>query len=86
MTLLRNILAALLLAVFGGYVLRSYPGMSGLIVGGLSILGALGIAFPTQMQSGALSLKSILVLLVPVVKGAMPGGNRADDPPAPDAK
>ena len=82
-TTIRNIVFALLLAAFGIYVLRVYAGLTGLIVGGLAVLGALGVAFPTQMDSVAPRLKGLLVLLIPVVKGAVPGGSRADDPPLP---
>ena len=82
MTVIRNVVFALLLAAFGIYVLRSYDGLTGLIVGGLSVVGALGVAFPTQMESVGPRLKGLLVLLVPVVKGAVPGGSRADDPKA----
>jgi hypothetical protein len=83
MTVLRNILAALCLAAFGVYVLRSYPGTPGLIGGALSVLGALCIAFPTQMGDASKGLKNLLVIFIPIVKGALPGGQRADDPPAP---
>ena len=83
MTIIRNILAALCLAGFGVYVLHAYPtGYAGLGVGGIAILGALGIAFPTQMDDGFGHVKGWLVLLIPVVKGALPGGSRKDDPPA----
>ena len=83
MTVLRNILAALALAALGVYILHAYPsGYVGLGAGGVCVLGALGIAFPTQMDSGFAHVKGWLVLIVPVVKNAWPGGRRADDPPA----
>lgn len=85
MTFLRNLTASLCLATFGVYVLRTHGGTLGLIVGGLAVVGALGIAFPTQMEGVGPRVKGLLVLLIPVVKGAVPGGDRVDDPPAPKA-
>jgi hypothetical protein len=82
MNAVRNILAAFFLAAFGVFALRTYAGPLGLSVGGLSVLGALCIAFPTQMNDVGPRVKNLLVLLIPVVKGALPGGDRKTDPKA----
>ena len=77
-----NVLAALCLAAFGGYLLHAYHSGYAPAVGGLCVLGALCIAFPTQMDGAGAKVKGLLVLFIPIVKGAMPGGQRRDDPPA----
>lgn len=82
MTFLRNLLAALALAAFGAYVLRGYHTTAGLVMGGLAILGALSIAFPTQIDGAGAHVKGVLVLILPTVVDAMRGGDRKSDPPA----
>jgi hypothetical protein len=84
MTVLRNVLAALLLAAFGIYVLRAFPTVWGLGIGSVSVLSALCIAFPTQIHDGALSLKGTLALIIPVIVDVLPGGSRKTDPPKDD--
>lgn len=73
--------AALIAAGLGAYILWQFHTNTGLICGGLCVLLGVGIALPVQLNSGAVALKGVLVLLIPVVKGAIPGGQRADDPP-----
>ena len=81
MKLLRNILAALIFAGLGVYVLWYFKTVVGLGVGVGAILIALGIALPTQLHDGVLELKANLVLIVPVIQDALSGGRRKSDPP-----
>jgi hypothetical protein len=47
---------------------------------GLELL-AVAIALPTPFHAGVVALKENLVLIVPVIVGALPGGSRKTDPP-----
>lgn len=76
-------LSALACALLGAYVLRHFQTATGLGVGvGLELL-AVAIALPTPFHAGVVALKDNLVLIVPVIVGALPGGARKTDPPAP---
>lgn len=76
------VISALACALLGAYVLRHFQTPSGLAVGvGLELL-AVAIALPTPFHAGVVALKDNLVLLVPVIVDALPGGNRKTDPPA----
>jgi hypothetical protein len=79
---LSAVIASLVLAVLGAYVLREFRTSWGLGAGLLCEFFALAIAFPTQFHDGALALKENLVILVPVIVGAIAGGRRNTDPPA----
>jgi hypothetical protein len=75
-------LSALACALLGAYVLRHFETATGLAVGvGLELL-AVAIALPTPFHAGVVALKENLVLIVPVIVGALPGGARKTDPPA----
>lgn len=81
-----GIVAALFCALLGAYVLRHFQTAFGLGVGVTLELLAVAIALPTPFQAGATSLRKGLVLLIPVIVDALPGGARKTDPPAdPDA-
>jgi hypothetical protein len=74
-------LSALACALLGAYVLRHFQTATGLGVGvGLELL-AVAIALPTPFHAGVVALKENLVLIVPVIVGALPGGSRRTDPP-----
>jgi hypothetical protein len=76
-------LSALACALLGAYVLRHFQTAPGLVVGvGLELL-AVAIALPTPFHAGVVALKDNLVLIVPVIMDALPGGARKTDPPAP---
>lgn len=78
------VLAALICAVLGGYILWQFHTTGGLIGGVLLILLSVAIALPTPFHQGVVALKENLVLIVPVVSGALKGGDRKTDPPADD--
>lgn len=80
--ILGAILSALACAILGAYVLRHFQTPTGLVTGvGLELL-AVAIALPTPFHAGVVALKDNLVLIVPVIVGALPGGSRKTDPPA----
>jgi hypothetical protein len=82
LAILGAVLSALACALLGAYVLRHFQTPSGLAVGvGLELL-AVAIALPTPFHAGVVALKDNLVLLVPVIVDALPGGSRKTDPPA----
>jgi O-antigen ligase len=82
LTFVASILAALIIAGTGGYVLWQFHSTPGLIGGvGLVLLGV-GIALPIQLREGAATLKANVVLVVPVIVDALKGGGRRTDPPA----
>ncbi|MCU1381986.1 MAG: hypothetical protein JWL71_683 [Acidobacteria bacterium] len=77
-----GILAALVCALTGAYVLWQFHSTAGLGVGvGLILLGV-GIALPIPLKSGVIAIKENSVLIIPVIRGAIKGGDRPDDPPA----
>lgn len=75
------ILAALVCAATGAYVLWQFHTTTGLIIGVLLILLAVGIALPIPLHSGMVAIKENSVLIVPVVLDALKGGDRHTDPP-----
>lgn len=76
------ILAALVCALTGAYVLWQFHEITGLCVGvGLILLGV-GIALPVPLRSGVMAIKENSVVIVPLILGAMKGGDRKTDPPA----
>lgn len=81
-TFLGKVFAALGFAAAGVAILWFFHTSLGLVVGATSIAISLGIAFPTQFRQGAAVVREQLVLFIPIVLGAIPGGQRKDDPPA----
>jgi dolichol kinase len=82
LAVLGAIVSALACALLGAYVLRHYQTATGLIVGVCLELLAVAIALPTPFHAGVVALKDNLVLIVPVIVGAIAGGQRKTDPPA----
>lgn len=79
------VLAALVLAATGAYVLWQFHSTAGLIVGVSLVLLAVATALPIPLHGGAVSLKDNAVVIMPVVLDAVRGGDRHTDPPAPPA-
>jgi hypothetical protein len=77
-----GIIAALVVAATGGYILWQFHSTPGLIGGAGLILLGVGIALPIQLREGAAVLKANVVLVVPVIVDALKGGSRKTDPPA----
>lgn len=75
------VVTSLTLAVLGAFILRKFDTTWGLGAGLLCEFLALAIAFPTQFHDGALALKENLVIIVPIIVGAIAGGSRKTDPP-----
>lgn len=82
LTILGLILSALACALLGAYVLRHFDTTPGLMFGVALELLAVAIALPTPFHAGVVALKDNLVLILPVIVGALPGGSRRTDPPA----
>ena len=77
---LAAVVASLVCALTGAYVLWQFHSTGGLIAGvGLELL-ALAIALPTQLKHGTTELKDNATVIVPVVVDAMKGGERHTDP------
>jgi hypothetical protein len=76
------VIAALVCAITGAYILRHFPTTFGLVGGAGLILLGVGIALPIQLGQGAAALKTNVVLVVPVIVDALKGGSRKTDPPA----
>jgi hypothetical protein len=76
------LIAALVCALAGAYILWQFKTTYGLIGGAGFILLSLGIALPIQLGKGAAAVKTNVVLVVPVVYDALTGGGRKTDPPA----
>lgn len=74
------IVAALLCALTGAYVLWQFHTNWGLLAGVALELLALAIALPTQLKHGTTELKDNAMVIVPVVVDAMKGGERRTDP------
>lgn len=75
------ILASLVCAATGAYILWQFHTFGGLVGGGLLVLLSVAIALPTPFHQGVSALKDNLVLIVPIVTGALSGGRRVTDPP-----
>jgi hypothetical protein len=82
LTILGAVLAALICAATGGYILWQFHSTAGLVGGGSLVLLGLAIALPVPFHAGVAALKENAVILVPVIVGAMKGGQRKTDPPA----
>jgi hypothetical protein len=82
LTFLAAVLAALIVAGTGGFILYTFHTTAGLIGGAGLVLLGVGIALPVQLQQGAAELKANVVLVVPVIVDALKGGQRKSDPPA----
>jgi hypothetical protein len=82
LTILAAIVAALVCAGTGAYILRQFHTTAGLLGGGFLVLLAVAIALPVPFHAGVSALKDNMVLIVPVVVDAMKGGARKTDPPA----
>lgn len=82
MKILAAILAALVCALTGAYVLWQFHTNWGLIAGvGLVVL-AVAIALPVPLHAGAVAVKDNAVLVLPVIVDALKGGERRTDPTA----
>ena len=81
-TFLMAILAALICATTGAYILWQFHTTAGLIMGVALVLLVVAIALPIPFHTGILTLKENAVTVIPVVVGAIRGGKRATDPPA----
>ena len=86
LAVLGAILASLVCVLTGAYVLWQFHSTAGLGAGVALVLLAVGIALPVQLKSGVEAIKENSVLIVPVVVGAMKGGDRTSDPPADGAR
>ncbi len=84
LTFLGAIIAALICAATGGYILWQFHTTAGLVGGAGLVLLGVGIALPVQLQEGVVVLKSNATLIIPVVVGAIKGGERKTDPPPDD--
>jgi hypothetical protein len=82
LTILGAVVAALVCAATGGYVLWQFHTTAGLVGGGFLVLLAVAIALPVPFHAGVAALRENAVLIVPVVVDAMKGGARKTDPPA----
>lgn len=80
LTFLGAIVAAFIVAGTGGYILWQFHSTPGLIGGAALVLLGVGIALPVQLSEGATTLKTNVVLVVPVIANALKGGRREDDP------
>lgn len=78
MKILSAILAALICAALGCYMLLVMKSTWGV---GLVLL-AVCIALPIPFTAGVTTLKTNLVVIVPVVLDVLKGGSRRTDPPA----
>jgi hypothetical protein len=81
MKAIRNILAALILAVLGCYVLWVFKSTWGLSIGVALVLLAVAIALPTELRSGVDELKHGAVVLLPVVLDAKTGARAGSECP-----
>lgn len=79
---LAAIFGAIVVGLLGAYVLWQFKTGYMPLVGVLLVLLGIGMAVPAQLNAGSVALKGALVLIVPVVKGAIAGGDRKDDPKA----
>lgn len=80
MTFVGAVIAALVFAATGGYILWQFHSTFGLVGGGGFIALGVAIALPIQLKEGATALKENVVLVVPVVVDALKGGGRRTDP------
>ena len=80
LSVLAAVVASLVCALTGAYVLWSFKTTAGLIAGVALELLALAIALPTQLKHGTAELKDNATVIVPVVVDAMKGGERHTDP------
>ena len=81
------LVAALVLAALGAYVLYTFHTTAGLAVGVVCILLALMIVVPVQIKAGAKNMKDAgkdvhdaIVVVVPTVVDAVMDGERHTDP------
>ncbi len=82
LAILGAVIAAIVCAMTGAYVLWQFHTTPGLIGGvALELLGV-AIAVPVPFHAGVLALKENVVILIPVIVGALKGGDRKTDPPA----
>jgi hypothetical protein len=82
LAILGAVIASLVCAVTGAYVLWQFHSTGGLIGGVSLILLAVAIALPIPLHDGAARLKENVVLVVPTILDALKGGSRKTDPPA----
>jgi hypothetical protein len=80
-TILGAVLAALICVATGGYILWQFHTNTGLLGGMVLVLLAVAIALPVPFQAGVAALKENAVIIVPVIVGAIRGGDRKTDPP-----
>ena len=75
------VIAALACGGTGAYVLWQYHTTTGLGVGVGLILLSVAIALPVPFHLGVTAFRENAVLIVPVILGALKGGDRKTDPP-----
>jgi Kef-type K+ transport system membrane component KefB len=80
LAVLSAVVASLVCALTGAFVLWSFKTTAGLVAGVALELLALAIALPTQLKRGTVELKDNATVIVPVVVDAMHGGERHTDP------
>lgn len=78
--ILGAVLAALVCAATGAYVLWQFHTTAGLVGGLLGVLLGVAIALPVPFHAGVAALKEDAVLIVPVIVDAVKGGERHTDP------
>jgi hypothetical protein len=83
-TFIGSIIAAIICAGTGGYVLWQFHTTTGLATGVMLVLLGVCIALPIQLKEGVSVLKSNAIIIIPVVVDALKGGSRKTDPPASD--
>jgi hypothetical protein len=79
--ILAAVLAALVCALTGAYILWQFHTSAGLLGGVVLVLLAVAIALPVPFHAGVAALKENAVIIVPVIVGAIRGGDRKTDPP-----
>lgn len=81
------IIATLMLALTGAYVLWAFHTTVGLVMGVVLVVLAIAVALPAQLRKGAQDLKGVsvdlhdaTVVVMPAVEDALHGGARHTDP------
>jgi Kef-type K+ transport system membrane component KefB len=80
LSVLSAVVASLVCALTGAFVLWSFKTNWGLLAGVALVLLALAIALPVQLKRGTTELKDNATVIVPVVVDALAGGERHTDP------
>jgi Kef-type K+ transport system membrane component KefB len=80
-TIVGAVIAAVICAAAGAYILWQFHTTPGLVGGAALVLLGVAIALPVPLHEGAMKLKENVVLVVPVIVDALKGGSRKTDPP-----